>query len=274
MAHPGAARSGTLISGDALSLPTSARVFSYLASGKGSYNDDRQVAESLVAHWPGIMHQVKDQPIARQLLWNLVTDHASQVVDLGCGLAGAVSVDDPMPTTLHAQNQYRHKSMAHTLYIDKDLEVLAQARAWWEWPALVAGHRVGVLDLDLTDSDWVMAALELRFDLSAPVGVVATLTLAHLDDGQFQRLAQALADRLAPGSVFALTHLSAPADVEIGAVYNERVADYGGHSQLVDRTGEQVQELLHRSGWPRFHYYADNTFSHQSGLIAAFAEKG
>ena len=47
MPQPGAPRSGTLLSGEQLELPSSARIFSFLTSGKGGWSKDRAVAEAI-----------------------------------------------------------------------------------------------------------------------------------------------------------------------------------------------------------------------------------
>lgn len=139
---------------------------------------------------------------------------------------------------------------ARAVYVDHDLAVLAAARAWWEHPARVCGSRVHVVDLDLRPPEFLTAVLGERFDLSVPVGVVSSLTLDHLEDGEVTRLAEVLAARLAPGSGWGITHLS---KVEQAArVYTAQARRQGADTRMVARAPHRLRGLFEGTGWGRW----------------------
>ena len=119
--------------------PNVARVYDYWLDGKDNFAPDRELAESMLAVFPGLRELVRAnrQFITRAVTW-VAQQGIDQFIDAGAGLPTAASTHE----SAQAVNP-----QAKIAYVDNDLVVIRHAEA------LLAGRngRVSVVRADLRD---------------------------------------------------------------------------------------------------------------------------
>jgi hypothetical protein len=203
-------------------VPHSARIYDHLLGGKDNFAVDRDAAAAITAHWPhlGISMRANRTYMARQARFVATDLGIRQFLDIGAGL--------PTAPNLHEVVQAVAPD-ARILYVDNDPLVLTHARA------LLAGTpqgRTAYLDADLHDPAAILESEALRttFDLSKPVALSLIAILQFIvDDDEAHRIIDRLLEPLPPGSVLALSTVtadSAPEEVTRGtAAYVARGID-------------------------------------------------
>ena len=179
-------------------VPLPARVYDYLLGGKDNYTVDREAGDLLCERLP---HAVELAWASRRFPQRVVKFMAeagiTQFLDIGPGFPTALTTDE---TALRANPG------ARIVYADNDPVVVSHLRA------LRGDDRVIAIHADVRNPDEVLespAAQEL-IDFTRPVGLLLTNVLHFLPaECDLREIASILRGRLAPGSYFAVSHLSA-----------------------------------------------------------------
>ncbi|MFG3258369.1 SAM-dependent methyltransferase [Streptomyces sp. NPDC048172] len=175
----------------------SARIYDYFLGGKTNFPPDREVAEKLLAAFPGFRNAARaNRAFMHRAARFLVERGIRQFLDIGTGI--------PTSPNLHEVAQ----SIApetRIVYADNDPIVLAHARA------LLTGSpegRTAYVEADITDPESILTSSQLTgtIDLSQPtalclVGLMHYITDEHDAYGIVERLTEALA----PGSYVVLS---------------------------------------------------------------------
>ncbi|GAA4911481.1 SAM-dependent methyltransferase [Actinomycetospora succinea] len=184
-----------------------ARVFDYNLGGTENLEVDREFSVEVDAMMPGMSALCRDhRSFSRAVVDHWCAEGIDQFLELGSGL--------PTVDHVHTRSRRVHPD-ARVAYVDWDPRTVEHARR------LVAGHEgVSVLHADAGDAAAVLAAPEVRdvLDLSRPVGLLAVGVLHYLhDDALAARAVRAYTDALAPGSGFAISHLTSVGRPDIHA---------------------------------------------------------
>ncbi|TDQ60611.1 S-adenosyl methyltransferase [Actinomycetospora succinea] len=187
--------------------PNMARVFDYNLGGTENLEVDREFSVEVDAMMPGMSALCRDhRSFSRAVVDHWCAEGIDQFLELGSGL--------PTVDHVHTRSRRVHPD-ARVAYVDWDPRTVEHARR------LVAGHEgVSVLHADAGDAAAVLAAPEVRdvLDLSRPVGLLAVGVLHYLhDDALAARAVRAYTDALAPGSGFAISHLTSVGRPDIHA---------------------------------------------------------
>ncbi len=203
------------------STPSTARLYDFYLGGTANFAADRAMAQKMYEAVPDVpegawanrgFHQ-------RAALW--MAEHGiRQFLDLGAGL--------PTQGNTH-EVVLKFAPDAKVVYVDVDPMVLAHAAA-----LLTGGDSTRFVLADLRDPESVLANAELRqlIDFSEPVGMLMTAVMHFVTDADDPHAVVArYVDALAPGSYFALSHLTSDAKPR-------RAVEEGSH--LFDHIPENV----------------------------------
>jgi SAM-dependent methyltransferase len=194
-------------------------VYSYWLGGKDHYQADRDVAQAVAAVRPEVVAGVR----ANRAFGQRVTGYAAaglrirQFLDVGAGL--------PMPGPTHEIAQ-KISPACRVAYVDNDPLVLAHGRALLT--GLPGAQPCSYLHGDIRDPGALLEAASTVLDFSRPVAVLLLAVLHFVPDSDDPAgIIAELAAALAPGSLIAISHLTAdyaPQTIaEATAAYNARV---------------------------------------------------
>jgi hypothetical protein len=176
------------------SRPNVARAYDYLLGGKDHFPADRELADRLLAIYPGTRQMVRENRrfLVRALDYTLA-QAISQYVDLGAGLPTSPAVHDIVR---------RYDNTAPVLYVDSDPVVINHLWAL----ACSADPHVHALPADVADSAAVLAgARATGIDLEEPVCLIVAMVLHFYPAPAARDLITAYVDELAPGSHVIIT---------------------------------------------------------------------
>lgn len=171
-----------------------ARAYDYLLGGKDNFPADRDLAERLVAIYPGVRQMVRENRrfLVRALDYTLA-QAVSQYVDLGAGLPTSPAVHDIVR---------RYDNTAPVIYVDNDPVVISHLWAL----ACSADPHVHAIPADVTDTATALAgAGATGIDLDEPVCLIMAMVLHFFDAATARNLVQAYVDELVPGSYVIIT---------------------------------------------------------------------
>jgi O-methyltransferase involved in polyketide biosynthesis len=175
-----------------ISRPNVARVYDYWLDGKDNFASDRELAESMLAIFPGLRELVRTnrQFITRAVSW-VAQQGIDQFIDAGAGL--------PTTPSTHESAQAVNPQ-AKVAYVDNDPVVIRHAEA------LLAGDngRVSVVRADLRDPAAVLESCT-TIDSSKPLCLILAAVLHLMDAESARRVAGAYVSRLPRGSYVIIT---------------------------------------------------------------------
>jgi hypothetical protein len=215
--------------------PAAARVYDAWQDGKDNLAPDRAAASAVAAVLPSIRDTARENRrfVGRVVRYLAGWQEIGQFIDIGCGL--------PADPAVHEIAQ-RRAPAARVLYVDRDAEVIAHARALL---TSGAGGTVGYLEADLRDPGRIMAQAARFIDFTRPVAVLLMAVLHFVGDRDDPAgIVSALGSALPAGSYVTLSH--AAGDVEPDAAraaaeaYNAQVPE----SPVTPRSLAQVTQLL------------------------------
>jgi len=195
-----------------------ARVYNFWLDGRDHFAADREAAVRVIERRPQVVAAAR----ANRLFLGRVVRHCvqrhgvTQFLDIGAGL--------PAPDNTHVLAQ-RIDPRSRIVYVDHDPVVTSHAQA------LLASTEEGSCDYvraDLRDPEYILREAARTLDVTQPVAVLLLAALHFVPDGDDPAgLAAALMHDLAPGSLIAISHLTAdfaPEAVGGGVeAYNELV---------------------------------------------------
>ncbi len=181
-----------------VSVASVARVYDYLLGGKDNFKVDREAAEGMLAVDPGTRAMtVNNRRFLQRAVRVLASEYGiTQFLDHGSGL--------PTQDNVHQIAQSIHPD-ARVVYIDIDPIVLAHGRA-----LLAENASTTVVTADVRDTDAIMAHPDVvkLIDFDRPVAALFVSLLHSIPDSDDPgALLRRVVDRLAPGSLVALSHL-------------------------------------------------------------------
>jgi hypothetical protein len=212
-----------------------ARVYGYWLGGEDHYPADREVAEKVIRHRPGVVIGARaNRAFLRRVTWYAARGCGiEQILDIGVGL--------PAPGATHEIAQQANPD-CRIVYADNDPIVLAQAQS--RLTAAPGRGSCDYIDADVRDPAALLAKASASLDLSKPVAVLLLAILHFLSDKDDPAwIVAELAAGLAPGSLLAISHVTA--DYASGpvtegtAAYNARVP-----ISLYPRTRGEVTALF------------------------------
>jgi O-methyltransferase involved in polyketide biosynthesis len=185
---------GPLVPFDA-TRPNIARAYDYLLGGKDHFPPDRELAERLVALYPGVRQMVKENRrfLVRALDY-VLAQAIGQYADLGAGLPTSPAVHEIVR---------RHDINGKVVYVDNDLVVINHLRAL----AASGDDHIDAVAGDLVKPAAVMEAVQATglIDLDKPVCLIAAMVLHFLDAATAREVTAAYVSELAPGSHVIIT---------------------------------------------------------------------
>lgn len=176
----------------------SARIYDYFLGGKTNYPPDREVAEKLLAAFPGFRTAARtNRAFMHRAARYLAEQGVRQFLDIGTGI--------PTSPNLHEVVQATAPE-SRVVYADNDPIVLAHARALLNSSP---EGRTAYVDADVTRPRAILDSQQLRdtLDMSQPVAL-SLVGLFHYitDEHRPYELVRTLVDELAPGSYFVFSH--------------------------------------------------------------------
>jgi hypothetical protein len=188
-------QSGTLPAALDTSKPNVARAYDYLLGGKDHFAADRDLAERLLAVYPGTRQMVKENRrfLTRGLDYVLARA-VSQYVDLGAGLPTRPAVHDVVR---------RQDDAVAVLYVDNDPVVISHLRAL----TCTADSRVQALNADLAAPAAVFGQVREAglIDLDEPVCLILAMVLHFYPAAAARNLMTEYVDELPRGSYVIIT---------------------------------------------------------------------
>ena len=177
------------------SRPNIARAYDYLLGGKDHFPADRQLAERLLAIYPGVRQMVKEnrRSLIRALDYALA-QNITQYVDLGAGLPTSPAVHDIVRS---------HASTADVVYVDNDPVVISHLRAL----AAKGDDHIEAVAGDVAKAAAVLDAVQATslIDWGQPVCLILAMVLHFLNAPAARDLTAAYITGLAPGSHVIIT---------------------------------------------------------------------
>ncbi|AOS65781.1 SAM-dependent methyltransferase [Actinoalloteichus hymeniacidonis] len=182
-----------------LEMPNAARVYDFYLGGNRNFAADREFAR----HAMQVMPQIRDLCIYNRLLGRSLVQHFAsqgirQFLDIGSGI--------PTVGNTHEVAQ-RHAADCRIVYIDNEPLTVGQGRL-----LLKGNSNAAIAEADVRDPDSVLTAAQAggMLDLDQPVALLMTALLHVIPDSDSpHRFVSRYHEALAPGSLFAYTHLTA-----------------------------------------------------------------
>jgi O-methyltransferase involved in polyketide biosynthesis len=179
------------------SKPNVARAYDYLLGGKDNFAADRELAEKLLAIYPGTRQMVRENRRFLVRALDCVLAHAiSQYLDLGAGLPTSPAVHDIVR---------RAGSTATVVYVDNDPVVINHL---WALACTADPHaHVEAIAADLAAPATVLRQVREAglIHLDQPVCLILAMVLHFMDAPTARDLVAAYTGALAPGSYVILT---------------------------------------------------------------------
>jgi O-methyltransferase involved in polyketide biosynthesis len=174
--------------------PNIARAYDYLLGGKDNFAADRDLADKLLAIYPGTRQMVREnRRFLVRALDHVLAQAISQYVDLGAGL--------PTSPAVHGIVR-RFDNSALVVYVDNDPVVISHLRAL----ACSADPQVHAIEADLAAPATVLTGgCANGIDLEEPVCLILAMVLHFYDATTARDLVTGYADELAPGSHVIIT---------------------------------------------------------------------
>jgi S-adenosyl methyltransferase len=218
-------------------VPLPARVYDYLLGGKDHYAADREAGDLLRDRVP---HAMELAWASRRFLHRVVKFMAdngiTQFLDIGPGFPVAPTTDE-IARRVSPGNRI--------LYADNDPVVVSHLRA------LRGDDQVAAIHADIRHPGEILGSLPAQelIDFTRPVGLLLTGVLHFLpEECDLREIATALRRRLAPGSYFAVSHVSATGTT---LTWQNAVLDSfppGSPARPLFRTADQIRGVF--GDWP------------------------
>ena len=210
--------------------PSIARMYDYLLGGTRHSTKDRAVAEEAVAAAPGIKLTIwENRKLIKRITRYAAAQGITQILDIGSGIPARGAVH----TLAHAINP-----AIKVVYVD--IDPVAAARG----AELLADTPNGAsAQGDLSKPHEILALPEVtsQIDFGKPVALFFLNVLHFLDPAAVQAALAVYREKLAPGSLLAISHGTADEDDHSGGI-SKVYADAYGHTHM--RTKEELAELF------------------------------
>ncbi|WP_173134772.1 SAM-dependent methyltransferase [Kibdelosporangium persicum] len=180
-------------------LPSAARVYDFLLGGGHNFAVDRMVGEKVLAVQPdGRLIAASNRAFMGRAVRYMIGQGITQFLDLGSGI--------PTVGNVHEVAQKVNPD-ARVVYVDYDEVAVSHSELM-----LGANDNATIVRADLCVPDEVLAAPELRrlLDFDRPLGLLMVAVFHFVaDERNPSAIIARYREHLAPGSLFALSHLTA-----------------------------------------------------------------
>ncbi|MFL6140662.1 MAG: SAM-dependent methyltransferase [Labedaea sp.] len=180
-------------------VPSAARVYDYLLGGGHNFPADRAVGDQVLRVLPnGGQIAGSNRAFLRRAVLYMISQGITQFLDLGSGI--------PTVGNVHEIAEQASPD-ARVVYVDHDGVAVAHSEL-----LLSDDPRATVVAADFTKPDEVLDAGDVArmLDFSRPIGLLMVAVLHFVPDEKDPRgLVARFRDELAPGSLVALSHLTA-----------------------------------------------------------------
>lgn len=213
--------------------PNVARVYDFYLGGKHNFPADQQLAAQVIGAFPTLPDILR---INRDFLRSAVTHMCAQggirqFLDLGAGL--------PTEGAVHEVAQAIDPTV-RVVYVDIDPVAVLHTKQILSRNPLCAALCADYNDINGIFTDPTVTTL---LDMSKPIGVLSLATLYFIDsDDDVRAITRAIYDRVAPGSLYAVTHGSKDAKPEQGEQVETLYRRNGNAFHL--RTRQQIADLI------------------------------
>jgi hypothetical protein len=215
------------------SVPHVARVYDYWLGGRNNFAADRQVAERVIATYPGVRAGVRAQRafLGRVVRYLVAEAGIRQFLDVGTGL--------PSADNTHEVAQ-RVAPESRIVYVDNDPIVLMHARS------LLKSSPEGAtafIDADARDTAKIVAEATGTLDFGKPVAVLMLGILHCIPDADDPAaIVRRLMAAVPTGSYLAIVHIAS--DVAEQATRSMREYGNWGAPPVNPRTYAQVSQFF------------------------------
>ncbi|WP_433464068.1 SAM-dependent methyltransferase [Spirillospora sp. CA-128828] len=213
-----------------------ARVYNYYLRGKDWSSLDEETAQAVIRSAPDVPEAAREnfRFAGRAAAWAVAEHQIRQVVDIGVGIVN----DLPLPSVETCVLEV--DPGATVLAFDNDEVVLAHARA------LRRGYG-GVLRGDVTDLDGIFKHPDAvgLIDMAEPLVVILAAVLHFVPDAAAVMVG--LRERLAPGSVVVLSHVTSTQTSERRVAGMTKAYDDKAVSPIFFRSQEEIRAPA--DGW-------------------------
>jgi hypothetical protein len=180
-----------------LRAPNVGRIYDYLLGGKDHYQEDRRVADCLLAVVPDARAAAwaNRHFLTRAVRFLAAEAGIRQFIDIGTGF--------PAVGNVHEVAQ-ELEPLSRVMYVDNDPVVVSHARA-----LLCAGPGVGAIEGDLRNPAGILDHPDMRalVDLGEPVAVLLTAVPHFIsDEDDPHKLVEMLTAAVVPGSYLVISH--------------------------------------------------------------------
>ncbi|MGP4017715.1 SAM-dependent methyltransferase [Saccharopolyspora sp. 5N708] len=180
------------------SQPSAARAYDYFLGGSHNFTADREFADRVLAIAPSIpaVTRLNRSFLHRAVLYSL-DQGIRQFLDLGSGI----------PTVGNTHQVAEHAGVpARVVYVDNEPVAYHHAQL-----VLAGSETTTIIQADMREVSAVLDDPDTRrlLDFSQPVGLLVVGVLLYLKDPQPAELIRAYRQRLAPGSLVAVSTLTA-----------------------------------------------------------------
>ncbi|MFT7836843.1 SAM-dependent methyltransferase [Saccharothrix sp. BKS2] len=217
-----------------ISVPSISRTYDYLLGGAHNFAADRAVGERIEAAMPGLRAAARvNRAFLARVVRHLVARGVRQFLDIGSGI--------PTVGNVHEVAQARAPE-CRVLYVDRDPVAVAHSEL-----ILVGNDRVDVVPADLRDPAGILADRRVRrlLDLDEPVGLLMLLVLHWVpDEDDPAGLVARYRDALAPGSWFAMTHVTADEQGEELSEATDVIRRSRSRDQVTLRSRAEIADLF------------------------------
>lgn len=209
---------------------TAARVYDYALGGSANFAVDRRALQHLQGVLPGLLSTVAaNRGFLARVVRYALSEGIEQFLDLGSGV--------PMVGNVHEIAEGRRAS-ARVVYVDYEVVAARQTRR-----ALAANPRAELVEADFRQPERVLgaAATGRLLDFSRPVALLVIAALHYVPEDVTDLLRRYVAE-LAPGSIVALSHLTADDNEQVAGLcraWQDTVAE-----PLVPRSHGELAALV------------------------------
>jgi hypothetical protein len=224
--------SGRIPQGVDVTQPSAARVYDYYLGGACNFEADRALAKKVTGAIPWVNDMAREnRHFLRRAVSFCVDNGIRQFLDIGSGT--------PTVGNVH-EVAHQIDPSCRVVYVDNEPVAVAHSQ-------LILGEndKAGIVQADLRDPDVVLGADETRrlIDFDEPVALLMVALLHFIPDSADPRgIIGSYRDALAPGSFFALSHVT---DDVYPEQIHQLVQMYENSSNPVTtRTHSEVERLF------------------------------
>jgi hypothetical protein len=182
-----------------ITRPHPARTWDYYLGGKDNFAADREVADQVIAAWPGMRVSARENRkfLGRAVQYLAGEAGIDQFLDIGSGL--------PTANNVHEVAQAINPA-ARVVYVDNDPLVLVHARALL---TSTPEGKCAYIQADLREPEKILSAPATRetLDFDRPIALIlAAVVHFLLPEDEPARIIKTLVDALPSGSYVAASH--------------------------------------------------------------------